>query len=102
MPFRHVTGPVAHEAAGASGLRGAPGARSAVGVGDERPALLLERPQPFSAIGWLVLGALGIGERPADPLDQLTGEVIAGQVAGGDALVEHHQYVGGGYALGGN
>jgi hypothetical protein len=40
-----------------------------------------------------MLSSLGIDERPADPLYQLVGEVIAREVAGGDFLVQHHSCV---------
>ena len=47
----------------------------------------------LSVAGRLVLGVLCISQGPADALDQLSGEMIAGQVVGGDALVEHHSGV---------
>jgi len=37
-----------------------------------------------------MLGALCVDQRPADPLDQLSREVVAGEIARGNLLIEHH------------
>jgi len=41
-------------------------------------------------IDWAMLGPLCVDQRPADPLDQLSREVVAGEIARGNLLIEHH------------
>ena len=41
-------------------------------------------------IDWAMLGPLCVDQRPADPLDELSCEVVAGEIGRGNLLIEHH------------
>jgi hypothetical protein len=50
----------------------------------------------------MVLGTLRVVYGPTYSLDQLSGEVLAGEVAGGDVLVERNRGLRALYRFGGN